>query len=129
MLGRKKYLISGLVVTLAFGYLGYTGFQGTTTYYYTVAELLDQGSAIHGENVRVGGELDPESVEQESAGFILKFTIIEGSRSLPVFYQGGMPDTFNAASEVVVEGYLDANGVFQAHTILTKCPSKYVPES
>ncbi len=129
MLGKRKYLISGLIVVLALGYLGYTGFQGATTYYYTVAELLDQRSTLQGESVRVEGEYDPESVVQESGGFVLTFTIIEGSKSLPVRYQGVIPDTFSATTEVVIEGHLDADGIFQANTILTKCPSKYVPES
>ena len=30
--------------------------------------------------------------------------------------------------EVVVEGNLNSDGIFQANTILVKCPSKYVPE-
>ena len=130
MLKSRKFLIGGLVVFLALGYLGYTGFTGTATYYYTVSELLAQGNSIYGENLRVNGQVAPGSVEQESAGFTLRFVIggIDGEKSLPVVYQGVVPDSFRVGSEIVVEGYLNSDGVFQAHTLMPKCPSKYVPK-
>jgi cytochrome c-type biogenesis protein CcmE len=104
--------------------------MGGATYYYTVSELIEQGSSIYGENVRVNGEVAPGSVEQEPSSFILRFTMIDvsGEESLPVVYQGVVPDTFKVGNEVVVEGYLDSGGMFQANSLVTKCPSKYVPK-
>ena len=113
---------------LAIGYLGYMGFQGSATYYYTVSELTELGSSVHGENVRVDGQVVSGSLEQESNGLILKFNIVDEKESLPVVYQGIVPDSFKPDSEVVVEGHLNSTGVFQANTIMTKCPSKYVPQ-
>ena len=41
-------------------------------------------------------------------------------------YSGAVPDTFKPGVEVIVEGGLDASGgVFNATTLMTKCPSKY----
>ena len=113
---------------MAIAYLGFMGFQSSATYYYTVSELMEQGSSIYGENVRVNGQVSPGSIEQESGGLILRFSIIDGEKSLPVVYRGVVPDSFKPDSEVVIEGHLNANGIFQANTIMTKCPSKYVPE-
>ncbi len=130
VLKRKKFLIGGLIVFLAIGYLGYTGFTGAATYYYTVGELLAQGNSTYGENVRVNGQAAPGSVEQEPGGFTLRFIMadVDGGKSLPVVYQGVVPDTFKVGNEVVVEGHLNSNGIFQANTIMPKCPSKYVPK-
>ncbi len=130
MLKKKRFIIGGIIVFLAIGYLGYTSFMGAATYYYTVTELIDQGSSVYDENVRVNGQVAPGSVEQEAQGTILRFTIIdiEGEENLPVFYQGVVPDTFKVGNEVVVEGHLNSSGIFQAHTLMPKCPSKYVPE-
>jgi len=128
LLKRKKFLIGGIIVALAVGYLSYAAFTNSATYYYTVSELTEQGSSIYGENVRVNGQVAPGSIEQESGGLILRFSIIDGEKSLPVVYRGVVPDSFKPDSEVVAEGYLNANGIFQANTIMTKCPSKYVPE-
>ena len=130
MLRKKKFLIGGIIVFLAIGYLGFMGFQSSATYYYTVSELMGLGNSIYDENVRVNGVVAPGSVEQEAQGTILRFTIAdaEGEESLPIFYQGVVPDTFKVGNEVVLEGQLNSDGMFQAHTLMPKCPSKYVPE-
>lgn len=128
MLRKKRFLIGGIIVVLAIGYLGYMGFQGSAVYYYTASELIELGSSIYDENVRVNGQVVPGSLEQEANGLVLKFNIVDEKRSLPVVYQGVVPDSFKSDSEVVVEGYLNSAGTFQANTIMTKCPSKYVPQ-
>ena len=127
MLKKRKFLIGGLIIVLAMGFLGYMGFSGAATYYYTVGELEQLGSSAYGKNVRVNGVVAPESVEREAQGTKLMFNIIDadGQRSLPVVFRGVVPDTFKIGAEIVAEGYLAPEGVFQATTILAKCPSKY----
>ncbi len=127
MLRERKFLIGGLIIVLAISFLGVVGFQRSATYYFTVSELLTQGKIVPNDNVRVNGQVVPGSVEQ-AAGRLLKFTITEGGQSLPVVYQGAVPDTFKAGIDIVVEGHLNSTGVFQANAMLTKCPSKYVPQ-
>ncbi len=130
MLKKKKFLIGGIIILLAIGYLGFMGFRGSATYYYTVSELLEQGGSTYGENVRVTGQVAPGSVEQESGSLVTRFTIVdvEGEESLPVVYQGVVPDAFRVGNDVVVDGHLNSAGIFQANNILVKCPSKYLPE-
>ncbi|MFC2003918.1 cytochrome c maturation protein CcmE [Chloroflexota bacterium] len=128
MLKKKRFLFGGIIVFIAVGYLGFMGFQSSATYYYTVSELMKQGSSIYGQNVRVNGWVSPGSVEQEPSSLILRFTVTEGEKSLPVVYHGVVPDAFKVGSEVVVEGYLNSDGVLQSEAIMTKCPSKYIPK-
>ncbi len=128
MLRNKKFLISGLLILAAISYLAYTGFESSAMYYYTVSELTEQGESVRNTNIRVNGQVDIDSAEHNSTGTsALEFTIMEGGKSLPVIYQGIVPDTFGAGREIVIEGHLDSEGVFQADTILAKCPSKYEP--
>lgn len=129
MLRKKRFLIGGIIVVLVIGYLAYDGFMNSATYYYTVGELNELGSSIYGDSVRVNGKVAPGSIEQERAGLILRFTIVEGEESLPVVYRGVVPDAFSIENEVVVDGRLSSSGIFQADNILVKCPSKYVPKS
>ena len=130
MLKKKRFLIGGIIIFLAIGYLGFMGFRGSATYYYTVSELMEQGGSIYGENVRVTGQVAPGSVEQDSGSLVLRFTIVdvEGEKSLPVVYQGVVPDAFRVGNDVVVDGHLNSAGIFQTNNILVKCPSKYIPE-
>ncbi len=128
MRNKRKFLIGGIVIFLALGLLTFNGIRGAATYYYTVSELAQLGSSVDGKSVRVNGVVAPGSVEQQPAGFNLKFTVVEGGKSLPVVYQGVVPDSFKAGNEIVVEGRLDTSGTFQAQTLMPKCPSKYEPK-
>ncbi len=116
-----------MIVLLAIVYLGIIGFRQSATYYYDVSELLRPGNSVSGADVRVNGQVAAGSVVQDGARS-LSFTLTEGGQSLPVVYQGAVPDAFKAGIDVVVEGRLGPSGVFQAKAILTKCPSKYVPQ-
>lgn len=128
VLRSKKFLISALLILIAVSYLVYTSFKSFAIYYYTVSELTEQSESGYNGNVRVNGTVEAGAVEHGStANSVLEFVITEGGKSLPVIYQGIVPDTFGTGREVVIEGYLDSGGVFQANTILTKCPSKYEP--
>ncbi len=128
MLKKKRFLIGAVIILLAISYLGFVGYQRSATYYYTVSELLAQGNPTKDGNVRVNGQVAPGSVEQTAAGRVISFTLTEGGQSLPVVYQGAVPDAFKAGVGIVIEGHLNSTGVFQASAILTKCPSKYVPQ-
>jgi len=128
VLGKKKFIIGGIIICVAIVYLAYVGFASSATYYYTVSELIGQQSSVYDENVRINGQVAANSIEKETRGLILRFTITEGGESLPVVYNGVIPDTFQDDSDIVIEGHLNSEGVFQADSILTKCPSKYVPE-
>ena len=59
---------------------------------------------------------------------LAKFNLAGESTTLPVVYHGGIPDLFKADSEVIVEGRMDATGLFQADVLMTKCASKYQSE-
>ncbi len=126
MLRKRKFLIGGIILLLAAGYLGYTGFVSSATYYYTVTEF-SQMAKPPDSVVRVGGKVAEGSVVQQ--GSSLRFSLVDDARSLPVAYQGAVPDTFKPGSDVVVEGKLDSSNIFEAKSILTKCASKYVPGS
>jgi len=126
---NRKFYIGGFVVLTAIAYLSYVGFNSGATYYYTVSELTQIESPITSESVRVSGSIVPDSVREEVTTRTLRFVITDGTDSLPVTYQGIVPDSFISDSEVVVEGHLDSDGIFQASGILTKCPSKYEPSN
>ncbi len=125
-LRRKRFLIVGLVVAIALGYLGFTAFQGASMYYLTVDELLARNDAAYGEKVRLMGKVEEGSVVTNSEANTLRFAVTsEDGASLPVVYSGIVPDAFKQGADVVVEGSLAPAGTFEADSLLVKCPSKY----
>lgn len=118
-----RVMIAVLVVAAAIGYLIYNGFQSTTVYYLTVSELKAKGPAAGA--VRVAGIVQANTVQRSADDATVRFTIADGGGSLPVVYSGMVPDIFGPGIQVVVEGHYTADGVFQANTLLAKCPSKF----
>ena len=101
--------------------------------YHGVGDLLGgdgaaQGDAAYGQNVRVAGGIAPGSIDIDTATRTLKFDVEDEDGQLSVVYQGTVPDTFQEGNDVVVEGVLGTDGIFQAKTLVVKCPSKYEPE-
>lgn len=130
MISKKRLIIGGIIICLAVVFLGYMAFMSGIAYYYEVDELLEQGSSITGQTVRVSGIVAPD-IEQKDVGLTLRFTITDNTgagASLPVIYQGVVPDNFGVDKQVVVEGQYTDGGIFEAQAILTKCSSRYVPE-
>jgi cytochrome c-type biogenesis protein CcmE len=65
------------------------------------------------------------TIVREPSGRSLSFKMTDGAQTYAVTYRGIAPDTFTDGVDVVVEGRLDANGTFQATTLLAKCASRY----
>jgi cytochrome c-type biogenesis protein CcmE len=126
-LAGKKFILGGIVILAMVGFLIASGLQSTSVYYLTVNEAHTQLKPGGTQVVRINGVADLKSVKWDAQNLNLAFDIVEGDRRLPVLYHGVMPDTFQQSESVVVEGTLSTNGVFDARTLLVKCPSRYEP--
>jgi cytochrome c-type biogenesis protein CcmE len=128
MLGKKKFIIGAVVVAVAIGLLAWSAFGDGATYYLTTSELAAKGEDAVGQSVRVAGGIAPGTIEIEQSSRTLRFDVQDEGGQFPVVYKGTVPDTFQEGNDVVVEGKLGKDGVFEAKTIVVKCPSKYEPE-
>lgn len=119
-----SFLLAGLVILGAVGYLIYANTQSNAVYDMTVTELHQCASCL-GQSVRVEGTVLKGSIQRNNTMQQLAFVISDGKESLPVVYSGVVPDIFNVGIQVVIEGDYTGRGSFQAQTLLTKCPSKF----
>ena len=123
---RWKLAIAGLTMVLGVAYLVTTSMQTSAVYYLTVSELHVRGIAAQSQPVRVAGKVAPGSVERIDGGLALRFTVLDEGGSFAVEYRGApVPDIFGEDVDVVVEGKLQPDGTFAAHTLLAKCASKF----
>lgn len=126
-MGKKKYLIGGVVLGLALVALVYNAFARSSVYYYEVSELLSGSSDYSTKEIRLGGKVAAAPITWDAASRILKFTITDGNSTLPVVYQGVIPDNFKVDTDVIVQGtYKD--GIFQGTNLVARCASRYVPK-
>ncbi|MEA2953388.1 MAG: cytochrome c-type biosis protein CcmE [Alphaproteobacteria bacterium] len=80
-----------------------------------------------GTRIRLGGLVAPGSV-MRGDNLAVQFQLTDGSRTVPVAYQGVLPDLFREGQGVVTEGALDQGGVFRADTVFAKHDENYMPK-
>lgn len=126
---RLKFVLIGFGVAATMAFLIFVAVAkpgGGMLYYRSVAEYLaDPATDAH---TRVNGKVLEGSIERLPTGQDVFFTMhdpVDAARTLRVEYRGIIPDTFVDRADVVVEGRLRTDGVFEASTLLAKCPSKY----
>jgi cytochrome c-type biogenesis protein CcmE len=120
---KLKFGIGIAIILAVVAWEAIAGFQQSKTYYVTVKELTS-GKVSH-QHVRVGGTIDPGSIERN--GEILTFRLSQDKDSIPVTYVGSatLPDDFKGGAKAVVEGSYLADGTFRAEKVQAKCASKY----
>jgi len=124
--GSPARLVIALSVaaTLAV-FLLYTSFAGGATPSLRPSQLADHPGKVSLAGVVLG----PVSGDARGAGKRFTLRDIDGTATVPVVYKGSVPDLFQAGRNVYMRGEL-VNGVFVAErdSLVTKCPSKYVPK-
>ncbi len=114
------------VAVLLASALVYTTFSASTEAS-TPSDL--KASAEPGRSYELTGKVVDGSVAR--AGESLRFDVRDrdGTVSVPVVYEGVVPDPFREGREVIVSGELD-DGRFVAErdSLITKCPSKFTSE-
>ncbi|MEX2425147.1 MAG: cytochrome c maturation protein CcmE [Thermomicrobiaceae bacterium] len=123
---NPKFAIAATVLVCAVGYLMFTSTQSTSASFFdTVSELDARADQNDGQLVRVGGDVVEESIEIDGVAGPVYFEITDGESELAVVYDGQVPDIFDEHIQAVVEGTYHKDGVFEADTVLTKCPSRF----
>ncbi len=131
MNNKLKFSLITVIIVASLGWLAMDGITEAATYYVTLEELHAMDDAAAKQRIRVGGDVEPQSIVRSAEA--VKFTIVqkeEGSeeiRKLNVIYTGSdpLPDTFRDNAQALCDGKLRSDGVFEAHKIQAKCASKY----
>src|SRR5262245_23689824 len=124
---KLRFLIGGTLILGGIGGLIVYSFNQSLVYDHSVSEYLASPS-LRASHCRIYGKVKPNSVARHRDGIGVSFAVTDGTLSIPVRYAKEVPDTFKEDGDVVVEGRLDGEGVFQAANLLAKCPSKYEGE-
>ncbi len=120
-----KVLVGVIVIGGGIGCFMYHAMQSSWSYYYPVDEFARQKSTVQNHSLRVAGKVKNGSIERDLTKMRLNFILSGSDASVPISYKGVVPDNFAEDKEVVVQGRLDTNGIFQADKLMTRCESKY----
>jgi len=137
----RRFFVGLVGVAAVVTYLVWTGIASTMTYYVTPAELfanIQANPQFAAQGIRVSGHVLPGSHSQASGELKHQFVVVDPtdeSIQIVVEFPHPLPDTFSddqaMLTEVVMEGRIREDGVFEATEVLTKCGSRYeaVPEA
>ncbi|HUY18290.1 MAG TPA: cytochrome c maturation protein CcmE [Candidatus Binataceae bacterium] len=146
---KLRFVIGVGLVMAAVAYLITTAIHSTSEYYLTVSEVRARETKLMGQTLRVAGRVKPGTIRWDPNTLTLKFTMMPLPRSesgaavepvtgsmpgsMPVLFDvvargEPKPDMLAANRDVIVEGRLSTPSRLEASQVLTKCPSKYVPD-
>ncbi len=99
--------------------------RDNVVFFYTPSELAARNIGP-GRDIRLGGLVAKGSVKR-GEGTKIAFAITDIKRTVPVVFDGVLPDLFREEQGVVTFGRLDAAGTFQASSVLAKHDENYMP--
>jgi cytochrome c-type biogenesis protein CcmE len=129
MKARHKRLLlvsAGLAVLATAAWLVLSAFQQDLIFFFTPTQIA-AGAAPGNHRFRVGGLVEPGSLERQPDGLMVSFVVTDMAQHVRVNYRGILPDLFMEGKGVVVQGRLGSDGTFTADEVLAKHDENYMP--
>ena len=123
---RIAMIAGGLAALAAAAALVLTAFQENLVFFFTPSQVA-ANEAPQGRTFRIGGMVETGSVRRQPDGVTVRFIVTDTAKSIPVVYQGALPDLFKEGKGVVAQGRIGPDGVFQAKEVLAKHDENYMP--
>lgn len=124
---KKRLLLVGLMVA-AVGVavtLLLNAFQQNMLFFFSPAQVV-AGEAPEGHPFRIGGLVVAGTVKRGDS-LKVEFMLTDGGGTVPVEYEGILPDLFREGQGIVARGTLDTSGKFTADEVLAKHDENYMP--
>jgi len=123
---RRGVLIGSAVAVLSLAaILTLFALKDTIVFFHTPSDVAEKKIAS-GQRFRLGG-LVADGTVKRGQGAHVEFTVTDTLHSVPVTYEGLLPDLFREGQGVVAEGALDSAGRFVADSVLAKHDENYMP--
>ena len=121
---RAALIVAGVAVLGIATALILTAFRQNLVFFYTPSDVADNKVPAN-QTFRVGGLVEAGSLKRD--GLRVTFRVTDTAKTIPVAYDGILPDLFREGKGVVAEGRIDTGGVFHASQVLAKHDENYMP--
>lgn len=115
---------AGAVLAAALGLVLFA-LSDQIVFFHAPSDVVEKG-VQPGTRFRLGGLVKEGSI-QRLGDQTVTFEVQDTNRSVPVRYQGLLPDLFREGQGVVAEGMLEPGGMFKADTVLARHDETYMP--
>lgn len=100
---------------------------GQKTSYFYMPSDLETNVLSPGQRIRLGGLVADGSIVR-GQGTQISFGVTDQHKTVPVIFEGILPDLFREEQGVVTEGTFRDDGVFVADSVLAKHDENYMPK-
>ena len=122
---KKAAIIGGVLCAVgAATALVLNAFNSNLVFFYTPTQIAAK-EAPTGRTFRIGGMVESGTVVRQ--GVTVRFMVTDTAKTVPVKYDGVLPDLFKEGKGVVAQGQLGPDGVFVAREVLAKHDENYMP--
>ena len=125
---RMMYIAAFVALSIGLAGLVVSGISKDSVYFLNVSEALAKGLP-NLDKTRLFGTVKEKGLHKDDEAIGATFLLADKEhpeKTIRVVYEGAVPDTFRPGAEVIVEGSPHStDAAFFAHTLMTKCPSKY----
>lgn len=129
MTPRRKRLLAVLAILVGVGAataLAMRAFDDNLLYFYNPTQVL-AGDAPEGRTFRIGGMVTEGSLKRTEGTLAVQFVVTDYRHSVPVRYEGLLPDLFREGQGVIAHGHMMPSGEFVADEVLAKHDENYMP--
>ncbi len=125
---KQRLILIGFLLT------GFAVVIGLTLYalseninlFYSPTQIA-AGEAPEGARIRAGGMVLEGSVERDNESLAVRFVLTDYQATVPVSFQGILPDLFREGQGIVALGRVNDDGMLIADEVLAKHDENYMP--
>ena len=123
---RVVWLVAILLAISGFAFALFKVFSDNLVFFYTPTQILQGQTPSSQKTLRLGGMVQKGSVQRQADSLKVTFLVTDDQHTLPVQYQGILPDLFKEGTGVVADGVWNGQ-VFVAKEVLAKHDENYMP--
>ena len=121
---RMAFIAVGLAGLGLAAYLAASAFRNNLVFFFSPTQVAAKEAPI-GRTFRIGGLVQEGTLKRD--GLNAQFIVTDTAASIPVVYNGILPDLFKEGRGCVAQGKIGADGVFHAEQVLAKHDENYMP--
>jgi cytochrome c-type biogenesis protein CcmE len=121
---KRLAIAAGVVLVIAAAAaLILNAFQSNLVFFFSPTQIESKEAPVN-RTFRLGGLVVAGSVKR--TGVVVDFQVTDTAKTVPVHFEGILPDLFKEGKGVVAQGKLQ-DGVFVAKEVLAKHDENYMP--
>ena len=121
---RIAFIVAGVAGLGIAAYLVASAFRNNLVFFFSPTQVAAREAPV-GRTFRIGGLVQEGTLKRD--GLKAEFIVTDTAASVPVVYNGILPDLFKEGRGCVAQGKISADGVFHADQVLAKHDENYMP--